>query len=427
LALIGIVAALGLAIAVIPPLAEPEAFGEVDYPSAIVLMILAGLAIRFPLRLSDGFEIFVVAVPYMALVLTVPLPLIGIAIGIPIMIGYLSLQHRDWDELIFNVGQAIVYSFAGSAVFQVTRQWPWLGPDVGGLGPVGAIVLSALVYYLTNYALVSLAAGLQQHVSPFRIWRLAVVRDFPTEGTQLAVGVVAAVLAKVEPLTLPLLALPAVLLYSSIQRSMRLRSDTHDALSRLADLLDLRDPYTAGHSRRVAELSRTLALRMGMTREEADTIESAGQVHDIGKMVIDQAIIQKPGRLTDEERAIIEQHPVFGASIVARFNAYGDGHLIVRHHHERWDGRGYPDSLAGEAIPVGARIMAVADSFDAMTSARSYRGAMTIEQAATILREGAGTQWDPAVVSAMLEYLGQPEVVTPEIAPIARVAGSAGY
>jgi HD-GYP domain-containing protein (c-di-GMP phosphodiesterase class II) len=101
--------------------------------------------------------------------------------------------------------------------------------------------------------------------------------------------------------------------------------------------------------------------------------------------------------------------------------------LGVLHHPDRWDGRGYPYGLAGEEIPLGARIMAVADSFDAMTSARSYRGAMSVEQAAAILKEGAGTQWDPAVVAVMLDYLGRPEVAATPVIPKAKVAGSTSF
>jgi len=149
-----------------------------------------------------------------------------------------------------------------------------------------------------------------------------------------------------------------------------------------------------------------LALKLGFTPEEAGVIESAGEVHDIGKIIIEPEILHKSDRLTNEEFSLIKQHPVFGASIVSTFASYGDGHLMVRHHHERWDGGGYPDGLAAEAIPIGARIIAVADSYDAMTSARSYRAAMPHERAVAILMEGAGIQWDPNVVAAMLEHLG---------------------
>lgn len=148
-----------------------------------------------------------------------------------------------------------------------------------------------------------------------------------------------------------------------------------------------------------------LALGLGPTFEEAEIVESAGRVHDLGKVVVDPVALTKVGKLDAAEWAEMRRHPVLGADVVAGFAAYRDGQLLVRHHHEAWDGSGYPDRLAGEAIPLGARILAVADTYDALTSARSYRGAMGRDAALAILRDGSGRQWDPVVVDAMVAHL----------------------
>lgn len=297
-----------------------------------------------------------------------------------------------------------------------------MGPDLGRLGPWGSVIATLAILYASNYGLVAGAAALQQHASFYLYWRQYLSRDVVTESTLLGVGVIAAILALQEPLMLPVLAVPVVLVSVSSRRAMQLENDTEAALTRLVELLELRDAYTAGHSHRVSELSHAIALKLGLTMQDAETIQSAGEVHDIGKIIIDPAVLHKTGRLTDAEFDVIKQHPVHGASIVSRFATYGDGYLMVRHHHERYDGGGYPDGLAGEDIPIGARILAVADSFDAMSSARAYRDAMPRERVLSILVEGAGTQWDAPIVAALLDHLGVTEsdgIRWPNIAPVA--------
>lgn len=190
------------------------------------------------------------------------------------------------------------------------------------------------------------------------------------------------------------------------------RTHEHDELSverrehllrQLAGALEGQDIYLNGHSRRVARHATMIARGMGLPNEQVARIRAAAAVHDVGKLRTPKAVLNKPGRLTDEEFDVIKRHPVDGAEIVA---GLGDVELtrIVRHHHERLDGAGYPDGLRGEQIPVGARIIAVADTFDAITSARPYRDAAPHQKAIDILRKEAGTQLDPDAVRAFLAY-----------------------
>ena len=170
-------------------------------------------------------------------------------------------------------------------------------------------------------------------------------------------------------------------------------------LTQLTSALEARDPYTHGHSRRVARHASNIAKRMGMAREDVAKIRAAGAMHDVGKVETPIAVLHKEGKLTDEEYAIVKRHPVDGATMVATLH---DDELtaFVRHHHERLDGTGYPDRLAGEAIPIGARIIAVADTFDAITSTRPYRHASAHKKALDVLVAEAGTQLDPDAVRA---------------------------
>jgi HD-GYP domain-containing protein (c-di-GMP phosphodiesterase class II) len=177
-------------------------------------------------------------------------------------------------------------------------------------------------------------------------------------------------------------------------------------LSELAAELEARDPYTHGHSRRVARHAVIIAVRMGLGEHHVATIRAAAALHDVGKINTPRAVLHKPGRLTDIELELIELHPVDGAEIVSTL---GDPELtaMVRHHHERLDGTGYPDGLGAEEIPLGARIIAVADTFDAITSTRPYRPARTHEAAMEILDEEAGTRLDPAGVRALQAYYAE--------------------
>jgi len=170
-------------------------------------------------------------------------------------------------------------------------------------------------------------------------------------------------------------------------------------LTQLTTSLEARDHYTHGHSRRVARHAANIAKRMGLSRAEVTKIRAAGAMHDVGKVETPIPVLHKEGKLSDEEYAIVKRHPVDGARMVAMLD---DEELtaIVRHHHERLDGTGYPDGLAGDAIPLGARILAVADTFDAITSTRPYRHANPHKKGLAILAAEAGTQLDPDAVRA---------------------------
>ena len=174
-------------------------------------------------------------------------------------------------------------------------------------------------------------------------------------------------------------------------------------LRQLANAIDAQDNYLDGHSRRVAHHAGMIARQMGLSRQEVARIRAAAAIHDVGKLNVPLAVLDKPGPLTNEEFELIKRHPVDGESIVS---ALGDPEInsIVRHHHERLDGRGYPDGMAGADIPIGARIVAVADTFDAVTSTRAYRHAAPHRQALEILKGAAGTQLDPDAVHAFMSH-----------------------
>ncbi len=171
----------------------------------------------------------------------------------------------------------------------------------------------------------------------------------------------------------------------------------------LTSAIDAKDRYTSGHSNRVAYLSLALAERLGLSKTDCDTIYLAGLLHDIGKIGIDDQVLNKPGKLSDEEYEQIKLHPQLGYEILKGVRQLDKVLPIVLHHHEAWDGTGYPHGLKETETPRMARIMAVADSFDAMSSDRPYRRGMPDEKIDSIFRSGAGTQWDPEIVAAFFE------------------------
>lgn len=173
----------------------------------------------------------------------------------------------------------------------------------------------------------------------------------------------------------------------------------------LINAIDAKDSYTCGHSDRVAELSRMIARSMQLSPMECDQIYMAGLLHDVGKIGVPDGVLQKQGRLTEEEFAQIKQHPVIGYEILKHIENFRYVLPGVLHHHEAMNGSGYPHGLRGEGIPLEARILAVADAYDAMTTDRTYRRGMPTEQAEQILKDGAGTQWDPACVAAFFRSI----------------------
>jgi putative two-component system response regulator len=175
----------------------------------------------------------------------------------------------------------------------------------------------------------------------------------------------------------------------------------------LAASVDAKDRYTHGHSSRVAEYSREIARQAGFSDAEQDTIYMVGLLHDVGKIGIQGAIINKTGRLTDEEFAEIKTHPAVGSAILEKITDFPELTIGARWHHERYDGRGYPDGLASEDIPEIARIIAVADAYDAMTSNRSYRNSMSQENVRAEIERGKGSQFDPRFADIMLAMIDE--------------------
>jgi HD-GYP domain-containing protein (c-di-GMP phosphodiesterase class II) len=183
-------------------------------------------------------------------------------------------------------------------------------------------------------------------------------------------------------------------------RAQELRRSYMATVRALSNAVEARDAYTGKHAERVAAYGLALAREAGLEVADSPQIEFGFLLHDVGKVAVPDAILFKTSSLTDEEYALMTQHPVIGSEILRDVDFLGEGKLVVRHHHERWDGTGYPDGLEGETIPLAARVFSLADTLDALTTDRPYRPASSFETAREEIRASAGTQFDPEIVAA---------------------------
>jgi putative nucleotidyltransferase with HDIG domain len=178
----------------------------------------------------------------------------------------------------------------------------------------------------------------------------------------------------------------------------------------LTGAIEARDPYTRGHSSRVTALAEVVARRLGWSEEKLASLRIGGPLHDIGKLGVSDEVLRKEGRLDDGELAQIREHPKIGARMLLRMAALREAIPYVLYHHERWDGHGYPSGKAGEEIPIEARVLAVADAFDAMTSDRPYRRALSRTEALAEVERCAGTQFDPEIARLFLELFAEAQL-----------------
>jgi HD-GYP domain-containing protein (c-di-GMP phosphodiesterase class II) len=192
-----------------------------------------------------------------------------------------------------------------------------------------------------------------------------------------------------------------------LRQTRRVRRTYLSAITSLARTMEERDPYTAGHSRRVRDYALALAHAIGLERKQRRLLDLAAQLHDIGKVAVPDAILHKPGPLTAEEYDVVRQHPGTGERILAPVVRNRAVLAAIRGHHERLDGDGYPDRLRGTQIPLLARLIAIPDCFDALTTSRAYRAAVPVPRALEMLREGAGSHFDPDFIPAFLQVVAR--------------------
>ncbi|MGW4851535.1 HD-GYP domain-containing protein, partial [Streptomyces sp. NPDC004288] len=295
------------------------------------------------------------------------------------------------------------------------------GPDVADLPhallPAGAAALAfCLVLTALDGGIRATAGGL----SPRTAWRGLLGRSLAPHAVHGLAGLMMAVLwrSTYGPVAALFVLLPMYISCWVFAQYHRERAAHQATIRALVQAVDLKDRYTRGHSERVGHASVLIARELGMTGDRLDVVRFAGILHDVGKLGVPTRVLRKDGPLTPEERRIIELHPEYGHEMVRGIGFLGEARSAILHHHERMDGSGYPYGLHGAEIPECARVVAVADAFDAMTSTRSYSRARPVPTALAELERCAGTHFDPRMVTALVQALDrhgwQPAVTADE-------------
>lgn len=377
----------------------------------------AGLiALRFPLHVSLSNKVSVASSVFFAAALLLPalqaatlVALVSLAdAAITAVRRVATSREKPPVSMImrllgFNAGQGYLSVLVAGLVLE--RAHVSAATYVPGPISASAIVLAAALMFSINLLLVSTAVAIATARNPLSV-SAATHKVVIAEFASLYVLGAAAAFAMVHvPWLLVFGLLPAILVHRSLQYRIELRREAVLAMERMADEVDARDPYTYQHSKRVAQYSRSIARRLGLSAAEVELVELAAKVHDVGKIRIPDAILLKSGKLTIEERRVMETHPRLGHDILKQFAEYAKVLELVLTHHERYDGGGYPNRVVARRLLLMAQVIPVADSFDAMTSNRAYRNARSWDEAFEELSHGAGTQWNPKVVAAALEAL----------------------
>ncbi len=376
--------------------------------AAVLALAVIALAGAFPLPLGNktylslgsgaAFAVLLVFSPREAL----PLAVAGT------LIAQILRQRRGYRltfyTILFNEGQYLVTWSLCLALYFRAQADLMAHPALSAL----PMVVAGIFYVLVNTWLVAVWNALRKRTAAWDLWVRTLHEIAPGYAVALVVGTTAAVLARTHAVWDFPLILGLVGAHWGLARMSRIRLRQNSVfLAAMVEFAECLSPYTMEHSERVAWWAERLARRMDIPEDEVEVVAIAGKVHDLAKTLL-RPLEEKPGPLTQEEWALMRQHPVNGAAVVARLPGMETVASYVRHHHEHYNGAGYPDGLSREAIPLGARIIAVADSFDAMLEHRTYRRALLPEEALAEIIACAGTQFDPQVVGVLEALMAEP-------------------
>lgn len=393
--------------------------GPID-PRWYILAVITGLSAWARLRMPVVPISFSIADSFTITTALLFGPSAGIiVVALEGLVVSLRITHTKAyvQRVLFNTAApALAMGCAASTFFQLAG----VGPLVDAITSVGALILPlgafAAVFFLVNTALVAVAIACDQGLNPVTLWREHFVGLWLTYfgGAAVAALMIALINSRQQEfLILALVAPIPFILYATFKAvvgRMEDRVGHLDEVTRmhlatietLAHAIDAKDQVTHGHIRRVQHYAVGLARALAVADEDLKAIEAASLLHDIGKLAVPEHILNKPGPLTPAEFDQMKQHARIGADILSMVNFPFPVVPLVRHHHENWDGKGYPDGLKGDAIPLGARILSVVDCFDAITSDRPYRPALPLDHALKTLRSRSGTMYDPQIVERFI-------------------------
>ena len=375
-------------------------------------ILITLVASALPVRLSDGVQVAVSTAPLMAAaVLGGPT-----AAGIVALIG--STDQREvrgriaWYGTLANHAIIVLPVLMGALVIRAL-----LGGDLSDpIRELGATLAGTLVYFLLNLVFVGMVVLIRDGRSLREFITKAETRNVWANFLTLApLGWLMARMYQYEGgwWTALLFGLPLFTIRVAYQRFVEMREMFTQTIGALAEAVDKRDPFTSKHSQRVRTISVDIGRQMHVSAAELEALEWGGLLHDVGKIGVPDNVLLKQGKLTREERITMNAHPVLGAQIIGPVDRLAPELPVIRHHHEWYNGSGDPDRLMGDEIPRLARILHVADAFEAMTADRPYRKALSTDQALAELRKFAGVQFDPEIVDAFVKTSWANDIVEP--------------
>jgi hypothetical protein len=385
---------------------------ETSSADMIAALYMSGMGIlaHFMLyKLPRGGHGSVAFVPFLAAALIAPTWISVVAVVALVIVVEGILRRRHAIKALFNVAQASLALSLGIAVFLLLGgrplpelvHMPLLAASASNILPTIALII---VFFATNSFLVSGVIAISSDVSLLHIWKKNTLATAPYDVlASPVVYLLGWIYVTAGPLGATALCIPLLGVRQLYKTNSQLEQVNRELLELMVKAIEARDPYTSGHSRRVAHYSKIIARGIGLSAHEVERIGIAALLHDVGKIhEVYAPILRKPDKLTPDEWAIMQTHPIKSAELVSTVSQLQDIVAAVRHHHENWDGSGYPDGLAGEDIPLGARVVLFADTIDAMTTDRPYRKALGEVQVRSELTKYRGKQFDPDICDRLL-------------------------
>ena len=371
-------------------------FSEI-WLTLIFFIFISIIAEIFPVSLPAGGQI-TITFPIDFVVILVHGPGMAMIVSAFSVLGILLGKDDDKQlgKIIFNAAQFSIASGVAGSVYN------YMGGALGKVNYFNYVfpaILCALTYCIINSILVTIGISLNTNINITKVYKVNIKEVLPSYLAEAPLGfIMAIVYVQVGMLGILLFFFPLILARRSFELYTKMRKMYLDTIKTLAATIDAKDPYTHGHSDRVSKMAVQLARKLGYMDSEVEYLEYAAIFHDIGKIGIEDRILGKKDKLNDEEYEKIKQHPIIGAGIIESIEFLKKCSKTVLYHHERYDGKGYPEGLKGEEIPRLSRVLAIVDSYDAMNSDRPYRKKLKRSEILIELKKGSGTQFDPKIV-----------------------------
>jgi len=357
----------------------------------------------------------VVFIPFLASVLLFGAPWPMVIAGVTGLVAHYIVRRKTFVRALFNTAQYMLFVGLGAAAY--TALGGYIGVDSLRVN-FPAFAAMVIVFFIVNHATVALAVSTATDISIREAWS-RIVGDsvlYDLVSSSLAI-VLVFLFIKLQIVGLVVLVLPLFFVRHVYRMNLQVEQANRELLELMVKAIEARDPYTSGHSVRVSEYARQIAREAGLSPKQVDQIGTAALLHDAGKIYEEFApLLRKQGRLTPEERMLMQAHPVRSADLASTIAEFrGKVQTDIRNHHENYDGTGYPDGLIGEDIPIGARIIMVADTLDAMTTDRPYRQALSLQRALDELARHSGRQFDPKLVELVWKSPGIRRLLGPQL------------